>query len=295
MSFKSSLKYRVDYIEKLLKEYMPEEKGYQKTIFEAMNYSLKAGGKRLRPILTLESCRIVGGNEEDAIPFAIAIEMIHTYSLIHDDLPALDNDDLRRGVPTNHKVYGDAMAILAGDGLLNYAFEIMLKSSIGKENPAKYLNAINEIAKSSGVYGMIGGQVVDIESEDKKIEMEKLDFIHLNKTAAIIVGCMRAGAIIGDATEKQLENITKYATNIGLSFQIADDILDITGDESKLGKKVGSDIDNNKSTYPSLIGLEKSKEIANDLINEAKTRISNIKGDTEFLNDLAEYIVARDY
>lgn len=295
MSFKSSLKYRVDYIEKLLKEYMPEEKGYQKTIFEAMNYSLKAGGKRLRPILTLEACRIVGGNEEDVIPFAIAIEMIHTYSLIHDDLPALDNDDLRRGVPTNHKVYGDAMAILAGDGLLNYAFEIMLSSSIGKENPAKYLNAINEIAKSSGVYGMIGGQVVDIESEDKKIEMEKLDFIHLNKTAAIIVGCMRAGAIIGDATEKQLENITKYATNIGLSFQIADDILDITGDESKLGKKVGSDIDNNKSTYPSLIGLEKSKEIANDLINEAKTRISNIKGDTEFLNDLAEYIVARDY
>lgn len=295
MSFKSSLKYRVDYIEKLLKEYMPEEKGYQKTIFEAMNYSLKAGGKRLRPILTLEACRIVGGNEEDVIPFAIAIEMIHTYSLIHDDLPALDNDDLRRGRPTNHKVYGDAMAILAGDGLLNYAFEIMLSSSIGKENPAKYLNAINEIAKSSGVYGMIGGQVVDIESEDKKIEMEKLDFIHLNKTAAIIVGCMRAGAIIGDATEKQLENITKYATNIGLSFQIADDILDITGDESKLGKKVGSDIDNNKSTYPSLIGLEKSKEIANDLINEAKTRISNIKGDTEFLNDLAEYIVARDY
>lgn len=295
MSFKSSLKYRVDYIEKLLKEHIPEEKGYQKTIFEAMNYSLKAGGKRLRPILTLEACRIVGGNEEDVIPFAIAIEMIHTYSLIHDDLPALDNDDLRRGRPTNHKVYGDAMAILAGDGLLNYAFEIMLKSSIGKENPAKYLNAINEIAKSSGVYGMIGGQVVDIESEDKKIEMEKLDFIHLNKTAAIIVGCMRAGAIIGDATEKQLENITKYATNIGLSFQIADDILDITGDESKLGKKVGSDIDNNKSTYPSLIGLEKSKEIANDLINEAKTRISNIKGDTEFLNDLAEYIVARDY
>ena len=295
MSFKSSLKYRVDYIEKLLKEHMPEEKGYQKTIFEAMNYSLKAGGKRLRPILTLEACRIVGGNEEDAIPFAIAIEMIHTYSLIHDDLPALDDDDLRRGRPTNHKVYGDAMAILAGDGLLNYAFEIMLKSSIGKENPAKYLNAINEIAKSSGVYGMIGGQVVDIESEDKKIEMEKLDFIHLNKTAAIIVGCMRAGAIIGDATEEQLENITKYATNIGLSFQIADDILDITGDESKLGKKVGSDIDNNKSTYPSLIGLEKSKEIANDLINEAKTRISNIKGDIEFLNDLAEYIVARDY
>lgn len=295
MSFKSSLKCRISYIEELLNKYMPQENGYQKTIFEAMNYSLKAGGKRLRPILTLESCKIVGGKEEDAIPFAMAIEMIHTYSLIHDDLPPLDNDDLRRGKPTNHKVYGDAMAILAGDALLNYAFEIMLKSSIGKENPEKYLKAINEIAISSGVYGMIGGQVVDIESEDKKIDIKKLDFIHLNKTAAIIIGCMRAGAIIGDATEEQLENITKYAENIGLSFQIADDILDITGDEAKLGKKVGSDIDNNKSTYPSLIGLEESKKIANDLINEAKYKISKINGNTEFLHDLAEYIVAREY
>lgn len=295
MSFKASLKDRVIYVEELLTRYMPEESGYQKTIFEAMNYSLKAGGKRLRPILTLEACKIVGGNEEDAIPFAVAIEMIHTYSLIHDDLPALDNDDLRRGRPTNHKVYGDAMAILAGDGLLNYAFEIMLKESIGKENPSKYLKAINEIAKASGVYGMIGGQVIDIESEDKRIEMEKLDFIHLNKTAAIIVGCMRAGAIIGDASDEQLENITKYATNIGLSFQIVDDILDIVGDEAKLGKKVGSDIDNNKSTYPSLIGLEKSKEIANNLISEAKAKIEDINGDNEFLNGLAEYIIAREY
>lgn len=295
MSFKLSLKDKVSYIEELLAKYMPKENGYQKTILEAMNYSLNAGGKRLRPILTLEACKIVGGNEEDAIPFAVAIEMIHTYSLIHDDLPALDNDDLRRGRPTNHKVYGDAMAILAGDGLLNYAFEIMLKESIGKENPDKYLRAINEIAKASGVYGMIGGQVVDIESEDKKIDMEKLDFIHLNKTAAIIVGCMRAGAIIGDATEEELENITNYAKNIGLSFQIVDDILDIVGDEAKLGKKVGSDIDNNKSTYPSLIGLEESKKIAKNLIDEAKIKISEIDGNDEFLNGLAEYIISREY
>ncbi|MGL5749822.1 MAG: polyprenyl synthetase family protein [Paraclostridium sp.] len=295
MSFKESLKERVSYIEELLSKYMPQEKGYQKTILEAMNYSLKAGGKRLRPILTLEACKVVGGNEEDAIPFAIAIEMIHTYSLIHDDLPALDNDDLRRGRPTNHKVYGDAMAILAGDGLLNYAFEIMLSQSIGKENPEKYLKAINEIAKSAGVYGMIGGQVVDIESEDKKIEIEKLDFIHMNKTAAIMVGCMRAGAIVGDATEDELEEITQYAKNIGLSFQIVDDILDIVGDEAKLGKKVGSDIDNNKSTYPSLIGLEESKEVANNLINEAKDRIFGMTGDKEFLNGLADYIIAREY
>ena len=295
MNFNCELKNRVNKIEQLLNEYMPKEEGYQKKIFESMNYSLKAGGKRLRPILTLEACKIVGGEEEDAIAFAVAIEMIHTYSLIHDDLPALDNDDLRRGRKTNHKVYGEAMAILAGDALLNYAYEIMLKESIGKNDPEKYLKAINEIAKSAGIYGMIGGQVVDIESEGKKIDMDKLDFIHMNKTAAIIIGCMRAGAIIGNATDKQLEDITKYAKNIGLSFQIVDDILDIVGDEAKLGKNVGSDIDNEKSTYPSLIGLEKSKEVANQLIKEAKASINKISKDNAFLNGLAEYIVDREY
>ncbi|CEN83887.1 polyprenyl synthetase family protein [Paraclostridium sordellii] len=295
MNFNCELKNRVNKIEQILNEYMPKEEGYQKKIFESMNYSLKAGGKRLRPILTLEACKIVGGEEEDAIAFAVAIEMIHTYSLIHDDLPALDNDDLRRGRKTNHKVYGEAMAILAGDGLLNYAYEIMLKESIGKKDPEKYLKAINEIAKSAGIYGMIGGQVVDIESEGKKIDMDKLDFIHMNKTAAIIIGCMRAGAIIGNATDKQLEDITKYAKNIGLSFQIVDDILDIVGDEAKLGKNVGSDIDNEKSTYPSLIGLEKSKEVANQLIKEAKASINQISKDNAFLNGLAEYIVDREY
>lgn len=295
MNFNQSLEEKVKYVENLLSEYMPKAEGYQKTVIEAMNYSLSAGGKRLRPILTLEACKIVGGNEEDVIPFAMAIEMIHTYSLIHDDLPALDNDDFRRGRPTNHKVYGDAMAILAGDALLNYAYEVMLSNSINKKNPEKYLKAINEIATSAGIYGMIGGQVVDVESEDEKIEKEKLDFIHMNKTAAIMVGCMRAGAIIGDASEEHLEEITKYAKNIGLSFQIVDDILDIVGDESKLGKSVGSDIENNKSTYPSLLGLEKSKEIANNLIEEAKNSIKKLSDDTEFLNGLAEYIIAREY
>lgn len=295
MNFKEELKNRVVNIENLLNEYMPKVEGYQKTIFDSMNYSLKAGGKRLRPVLTLEACKLVGGNEKDAYPFAVAIEMIHTYSLIHDDLPALDNDDLRRGRKTNHKVYGEAMAILAGDGLLNYAYEIMLRESLSKGEPEKYLKAINEIAKASGIYGMIGGQVVDIESEGKSIDMEKLDFIHMNKTAAIIIGCMRAGAIIGGASEEELENVTKYAKNIGLSFQIVDDILDIVGDEAKLGKKVGSDIDNEKSTYPSLIGLEKSKETANKLIAEAKMSIDYINKDSEFLNNLADYIVDREY
>ena len=295
MEFKQTLKHRANQVELLLKEYMPKEEGYQKTIIEAMNYSLSAGGKRLRPILTMEACNIVGGNVEDVIPFAMAIEMIHTYSLIHDDLPALDNDDLRRGKDTNHIVFGEDMAILAGDALLNYAFEVMLSNSIDKENPNKYLKAINEIAKTSGIYGMIGGQVVDIQSENKKISKEKLDYIHNNKTAAIIVGCMRAGAIIGNATESQLENITKYAKNIGLSFQIVDDILDIIGDESKLGKKVGSDLDNHKSTYPSLIGLDESKTIAYELIQEAKNSINMIGNDAYFLNGLADYIIDREY
>lgn len=295
MEFKLVLKEKANYIEQLLNKYMPTEEGYQKTIMEAMNYSLSAGGKRLRPILTLEACKIVGGNENDAIPFAVAIEMIHTYSLIHDDLPALDNDDLRRGRKTNHIVYGEDMAILAGDALLNYAFEIMLSNSLGKENPEKYLKAINEIAKSSGIYGMIGGQVVDVQSENKQIPKEKLDYIHNNKTAAIMIGCMRAGAIIGNANEEELDKITKYANNIGLSFQIVDDILDIVGDESKLGKKVGSDIDNNKSTYPSLLGLEKSKEIARTLINEAKENINELSEHVDFLNGLADYIIDREY
>lgn len=294
MEFKDVLKEKINYIETLLNEYMPKEEGYQQTVIQAMNYSLKAGGKRLRPILTLESCKIVGGKEEDAIPFAVAIEMIHTYSLIHDDLPALDNDDLRRGKPTNHKVFGEAMATLAGDALLNHAFEIMLSSSIDKKDTNKYLKAINEVAKHAGIYGMIGGQVVDVESENKIIDKDKLDFIHLNKTAAMIIGCMRAGAIIGGASEEELEKVTKYGKNIGLSFQIVDDILDITGDEAKLGKPIGSDIENSKSTYPSLLGLEKSRQIARQLIDEGKSSIDDLSSEIDFLNQLGDYIISRD-
>ncbi|WP_024620745.1 polyprenyl synthetase family protein [Metaclostridioides mangenotii] len=294
MEFNSSLRKRASYIENILNEYMPKEEGYQKSVIEAMNYSLSAGGKRLRPILTLEACKIVGGNEEDAIPFAVAIEMIHTYSLIHDDLPALDNDDLRRGRATNHKVYGEAMGILAGDSLLNYAFEIMLKGSLGKNNPEKYLRAVYEIARHAGIYGMIGGQVVDVESEDKKIDKEKLDYIHNNKTAAMIIGCMRAGAIVGGADQVELESVTNYAKNIGLSFQIVDDILDIVGDEEKLGKKVNSDIENNKSTYPSLLGLEKSRDIATELISDAKNSIETTFESADFLKGLADYIISRE-
>lgn len=294
MAFKEDLKTKSAYIEDLLKQYMPKEEGYQKTIFEAMNYSLSSGGKRLRPILTLESAKIIGGDVKEVIPFCVAIEMIHTYSLIHDDLPAMDNDDFRRGKPTNHKVFGDGMATLAGDALLNYAFEIMLKESLGKENADIRLKAIYEIARGAGIYGMIGGQVVDIESENKSIEKEKLDFIHMNKTAAMIIGCMRAGAIMGNACEDDLQNITKYAKNIGLAFQIVDDILDIVGDEKALGKPVGSDIENHKSTYPSLLGLEKSRCIARQLIEEGKSSIKDLPSEKDFLNQLGDYIISRD-
>jgi geranylgeranyl diphosphate synthase type II len=289
------LKKKASYIEGVLKEYMPEEVGYQQTVLKAMNYSLGAGGKRLRPILVLETCKLVGGDEEEAISFAVAIEMIHTYSLIHDDLPALDNDDLRRGRATSHVVFGEAMAILAGDALLNYAFDIMLKGSIGRENPEKYLKAIYAISKNAGIYGMIGGQVVDVESENKKIDKDKLDYIHKNKTAAMMVGCMSAGALVGGADEEQLSCIVEYAEKIGLAFQIVDDILDIVGDQEKLGKNIGSDIYNNKSTYPSLLGLEKSREIAKELIVDAKKCLDGKFENKEFLDGLADYIISRDH
>ncbi|OPJ56949.1 polyprenyl synthetase family protein [Alkalithermobacter paradoxus] len=295
MHFKDELNKRKGYFENKMQDYIPEVVGYQKTLFESMKYSLDAGGKRLRPVLMMESCKLVGGNIDDVMPFASAIEMIHTYSLIHDDLPCMDDDDLRRGKLTNHKVFGEGMAVLAGDGLLNLAFEIMTKASLENEKESyKFLKAMNEIAKVSGVYGMIGGQAVDLECENKKVDKDVLDFIHMNKTSAMIIGAMRCGAIIGGASEKQLENITNYARCIGLGFQIVDDILDIVGDQSKLGKNIGSDVENNKSTYPSLFGLETSKQMAIDLIKEAKSSIASFESKAEFLNNLADYIVSRD-
>ncbi len=296
MGFKKELKNKKAFFEKEMENYIPKIEGFQKKLFEAMKYSLDAGGKRLRPILLIESCALVGGEIKDAIPFAAAIEMIHTYSLIHDDLPAMDDDDLRRGKPTNHKVFGEGLAVLAGDGLLNYAFELMILSTLKDEkNTIQYVKAMNEIAKAAGIYGMIAGQVIDLECENKIIDKKTLDFIHMNKTAAMIIGAMRAGAIIGGAKEKDLEKLTLYARNIGLGFQIVDDILDIIGEEEKLGKNIGSDVEKNKSTYPSLFGIEKSKEIAKELIEDAKDAISSFKDKGVFLQDLANYIIDREY
>ncbi|EFD05116.1 MULTISPECIES: polyprenyl synthetase family protein [Peptostreptococcus] len=290
MDFKKELKERSIYIEDKIESYLPKEEGYQKTIFEAMNYSLRAGGKRLRPILLMEAYKLCQGQGEDFVPYSVAMEMIHTYSLIHDDLPALDNDDLRRGKPTNHIVFGEAMAILAGDALLNTAYETMLNAAFKHSRPEISLRAAYEISRGAGIYGMIGGQVVDVESEDKKIDKDKLDYIHMNKTAAMIVGSVRAGAILAGIDEDRLESLTKYAENIGLAFQIVDDILDIEGDEKLLGKRVGSDLDNDKSTYPSLLGIDASKKIVENLIEEAKTSLEVFASDAEFMNALADFI-----
>lgn len=290
MDFKKELKERSIYIEEKIESYLPKEEGYQKTIFEAMNYSLRAGGKRLRPILLMEAYKICQGQGEDFVPYSVAMEMIHTYSLIHDDLPALDNDDLRRGKPTNHIVFGEAMAILAGDALLNTAYETMLNAAFKHSRPGISLRAAYEISRGAGIYGMIGGQVVDVESEDKKIDKDKLDYIHMNKTAAMIVGSVRAGAILAGIDEDRLESLTKYAENIGLAFQIVDDILDIEGDEKLLGKRVGSDLDNDKSTYTSLLGISESKKIVENLIEEAKISLEVFDSDAEFMNALADFI-----
>ena len=293
MDFISELKKRSDFIEEEIYSYLPAEEGYQKTLFSAMNYSYKAGGKRLRPILIMESYRLCGGKGSDYLPYAAAIEMIHTYSLIHDDLPALDNDDLRRGKKTNHKVFGEAMAILAGDGLLNYAYEVILGHALTSSDHLSAIKACKVIADGAGIYGMVGGQVVDVESESRDIDLDRLNFIHLNKTAAIIVACMKAGAYLAGADDSKVEKLEAFGRNLGLAFQIADDILDIEGDEKLLGKHIGSDIENDKATYPHILGMERSKEISRDLIAQAKKNIEDFEG-KDFLIGLADYVISRN-
>ena len=293
MDFISELKKRSDFIEEEIYSYLPAEEGYQKTLFSAMNYSYKAGGKRLRPILIMESYRLCGGKGSDYLPYAAAIEMIHTYSLIHDDLPALDNDDLRRGKKTNHKVFGEAMAILAGDGLLNYAYEVILGHALTSSDHLSAIKACKVIADGAGIYGMVGGQVVDVESESRDIDLDCLNFIQLNKTAAIIVACMKAGAYLAGADDSKVEKLEAFGRNLGLAFQIADDILDIEGDEKLLGKHIGSDIENDKATYPHILGMERSKEISRDLIAQAKRNIEDFEG-KDFLIGLADYVISRN-
>ena len=292
MEFKESLKEKSKYIESLLNEYMPIEEGYQATIMKAMNYSLKAGGKRLRPILTLEACKIVGGNEKDALPFAIAIEMIHTYSLIHDDLPALDNDDLRRGKPTNHKLYGEDIAVLAGDTLLNEAMNLMMKFSLkhGKES----LMAAQKIAEASGPEGMIGGQVVDIINEGKKISEEELKYMHMKKTGALINVSVISGAILANAPKEDINLLEKFGEKLGLAFQIKDDILDVIGSTEKLGKNVLSDKENDKTNFITMHGLDYCIKECEKLTNESIKILDSLSVDTEALKFLTKKLLDRE-
>ncbi len=267
--------------------------GYPDTIYAAMRYSLLAGGKRLRPILCLASCEAIGGNAELVIPMACALEMIHTMSLIHDDLPAMDNDDYRRGKLTSHKVYGEDIAILAGDGLLAYAFEYIATQTQGV-NADRVLKSVAHLARAVGANGLVGGQVVDLESEGKSdISVETLTYIHNHKTGALFKSAVVCGAILGGATESDIEKLAKFAHNIGLAFQIIDDILDVTATQAELGKTAGKDLAAQKATYPKLWGLEESKRQADKLVAEAKTILAEFGDRARPLQALADYITDR--
>jgi len=279
-------------IENSLAEYNPCFDNLQRLIYEAMNYSLMAGGKRLRPVLLLEFCRMFSGSSTVAVPFACAIEMIHTYSLIHDDLPAMDNDDLRRGKPTNHIVFGEANAILAGDALLTKAFEITASAVV--ENTASQLRAISVLASSAGADGMVGGQVVDIESENKEISIEVLKYIHRLKTGALIRASCEIGAILGGATDEELKTVVRFAENLGVAFQIRDDILDVTGDGEKLGKPIGSDEKCNKNTYVSLLGLDTARKLCEEYSEVACEALGRLDCDTAFLQEMTKLLVGRE-
>ena len=284
---------RAEEIEKIIKEYLPKEEGYQKTIMEAMNYSILAGGKRLRPMLMLETYRLFGGTSKTIYPFMAAIEMIHTYSLVHDDLPAMDNDEYRRGRKTTHIVYGEAMGILAGDALLNYAFETAAGAfQLEPENPAVG-QAMLVLARKAGIYGMIGGQVVDVESEGTVIDKEKLDFIHLHKTSALLESAMVIGAILAGANKEEQNLVEKAAGKIGLAFQIQDDILDITSTTEELGKPVGSDEKNGKNTYVAFEGMEKSKEDVKKISESAMEDLQKLPYENPFLIELIKELIER--
>lgn len=280
-------------VEQIVTSFLPKEEGYQKTVLEAMNYSVSAGGKRLRPMLMLETYRMFGGTSKVIEPFMAAIEMIHTYSLIHDDLPAMDNDEYRRGRKTTHVVYGEAMAILAGDALLNYAFETAASAFVLDEGNPAIGKAFMILASKAGVYGMIGGQVLDVESEGKEIDADTLKFIHIHKTSALLESAMLIGAVLAGASEQQQRTVELVARELGLAFQIRDDILDVTGNTDELGKPVGSDEKNHKNTYVALEGLEKAKEDVKRYSESAIDRLKSLPVRNEFLYELIEELIDR--
>ena len=295
MEFQAEYQKRIEQIEHIVGGYLPKEEGYQHTILKAVNYSVLAGGKRLRPMLMQETYRLFGGAERVIEPFMAAIEMIHTYSLVHDDLPAMDNDEYRRGKETTWKVYGEAMGILAGDALLNLAFETATQAfDLDPANPA-IGRAMQILAKKAGIYGMVGGQVVDVESENTTdMTKDKLDFIYRLKTSALIESSMLIGAVLAGATEEEQKIIEQAAGKVGLAFQIQDDILDVTSTMEVLGKPIGSDEKNHKVTYVTYEGIEKAKDDVKALSTEAIELVESLSGKNEFLTELLSYLIARD-
>lgn len=280
-------------VEAIITKYLPKESGYQKTVMEAMNYSFLAGGKRLRPMLMQETYKLFGGNSDIIEPFMAAIEMIHTYSLIHDDLPAMDNDDYRRGRKTTHVVYGEAMGILAGDALLNFAFETACKGLMQDVGNPAVARAVQILAQKAGIYGMLGGQVVDVESEGQPLEREKLDFIYDLKTGALIEASMLIGAVLAGASEKEQQVILQVAKDVGLAFQIQDDILDVTSDMETLGKPIGSDEKNHKTTYVTIRGLAQAQKDVEKISERALEGVASLSEENVFLNELIRYLIHR--
>jgi geranylgeranyl diphosphate synthase type II len=282
-------------VEEELERVVPPESQFPPAIHQAIRYSVFAGGKRLRPVLVLTSAETVGGEKRRALPFAAAVELIHTYTLIHDDLPALDNDDFRRGKPTNHRKFGEANAVLAGDALLTLAFEVMSDSSRGEGIPdGTRLRAIHEISRAIGTAGTIGGQVLDLELQGKEADLASLEYIHTHKTGYLILACVRVGGILGGADEDQLRRLSEYGKNVGLAFQIVDDILDVEGDRDQLGKEVGSDARQRKITYPSVLGMKESKALAQRLTDVALSAAEGFGPAGNPLKEIAEYVLARN-
>lgn len=292
--FKLELEKRTREVEEIVYSYLPQETGHQKTIFQAMNYSMKAGGKRLRPMLLQEVCRLFGGSMELAEPFMAAIEMIHTSSLIHDDLPCMDNDEYRRGKKSTWAAYGEDMGVLAGDALIVYAFETACRAFSLSGRPEQVGEAIRILAAKTGIYGMIGGQTVDVELAGKPISGEKLDFIYRLKTGALLEASMMIGAVLGGADEESVKKVERAAGHIGIAFQIQDDILDITGNQEVLGKPVLSDEKNCKTTYVTLNGLEKARRDVAAISQKALEDIRALPGKNLFLEELVTMLVTRE-
>ena len=294
MDIKAYLQKKKVAVDKSLEKLVPPAKTYPPAVHEAMRYSLFAGGKRVRPILAIASAEALGAPIAGLLPIAGSLELIHTYSLIHDDLPAMDDDDLRRGRPTCHKVYGEAIAILAGDGLLNMAFEVLSDPRRLKAVPAgRILAIIRELSTASGVFGMVGGQVVDIQSEGKEVDFPTLEYIHTHKTGALIRSSVRIGALYARAGKRQFTALSHYGEMVGLAFQIADDILDLTGTQEELGKDVGSDLKKDKKTFPSFYGLEESRRRAVEVADKAVASLQGFGRAADPLRELAKYIVER--